>query len=88
MTHMIALVCNWWNLFVRLAIPYKYHEAIISRILLLSNVGRLVDFIDELKTNAPQLSSYECWKRTLSKAVEKFKVNLMYDKYTGLPEPA
>jgi len=28
---MIALVYNWWNLFVRLAIPEKYHEAITSR---------------------------------------------------------
>ncbi len=38
---MIALVYNWWNLFVRLAIPEKHHEAITSRPLLLSSIGRL-----------------------------------------------
>jgi hypothetical protein len=41
MARMIALVYNWWNLFVRLAIPHKHHEAITSRPLLLSSVGRL-----------------------------------------------
>lgn len=31
MARTIALVYNWWNLFVRLAIPEKHHEAITSR---------------------------------------------------------
>ena len=43
MARMIALVYNWWNLFVRLAIPDKHHEAITSRPLLLSSVGRLTE---------------------------------------------
>ncbi len=43
MARMIALVYNWWNLFVRLAIPEKHHEAITSRPLLLSSVGRLTE---------------------------------------------
>jgi len=43
MTRMIALVYNGWNLFVRLAIPEKHHEAITSRPLLLSRVGRLTE---------------------------------------------
>ncbi|MBF0219201.1 MAG: transposase [Gammaproteobacteria bacterium] len=41
MARMVALVYNWWNLFVRLVIPDKHHEAITSRPLLLSSVGRL-----------------------------------------------
>jgi hypothetical protein len=41
MARMVALIYNWWNLFVRLAIPDKHHEAITSRPLLLSSVGRL-----------------------------------------------
>lgn len=49
---------------------------------------RLIGFFDELKANAPQLSSYECWRRILAKAMEKFKVNLRCDKYTGLPAPS
>lgn len=41
MARIVALIYNWWNLFVRLAIPNKHHEAITSRPLLLSGVGRL-----------------------------------------------
>jgi len=40
-TRIIALVYNWWSLFVRLANPNKHYEAITSRPLLLSSVGRL-----------------------------------------------
>ncbi|MCN4143830.1 MAG: hypothetical protein LC437_01770, partial [Thiohalomonas sp.] len=40
---MIALICNGWNLFVRLAIPHKHHVAITSRPLLLSSIGRLTE---------------------------------------------
>ena len=43
MSRMIALVYDWWNLFARLAIPEKHHEAITSRPLLLSSVGRLTE---------------------------------------------
>jgi hypothetical protein len=38
---MIALVYNWWNLFVRLAVPDKHLEAITSRPLLLHGIGKL-----------------------------------------------
>lgn len=40
-TRIIALVYNWWSLFARLANPDKHYEAITSRPLLLSSVGRL-----------------------------------------------
>jgi len=43
MARTVALIYNWWNLFVRLAIPDKHHEAISSRPLLLSSVGRLTE---------------------------------------------
>ncbi len=43
MARTVALIYNWWNLFVRLAIPNKHHEAISSRPLLLSSVGRLTE---------------------------------------------
>ena len=41
MSRTIALIYNWWNLFVRLANPSGYQEAISSRALLLTSVGRL-----------------------------------------------
>ena len=41
MSRIIALIYNWWNLYVRLALPGQHHEAITSRPLLLTSVGRL-----------------------------------------------
>ncbi|MDX2507070.1 MAG: hypothetical protein QNL62_21700 [Gammaproteobacteria bacterium] len=35
--------CEETNLFVRLAIPHKHHDAITSRPLLLSSIGRLTE---------------------------------------------
>ena len=40
MAGTVALVFNWWNLFVRLADPDHHREAITSRPLLLSAIGR------------------------------------------------
>jgi hypothetical protein len=40
MSRVVALVYNWWNLFVRLAEPDKHLEAITSRPLLLHAVGK------------------------------------------------
>ncbi len=37
---MIALIYNWWSLFVRLAEPDKHLEAVVSRPLLLHGVGK------------------------------------------------
>lgn len=39
MARMVALVYNWWTLFVRLAHPHKHFEAISSRPLLLHGVA-------------------------------------------------
>jgi len=39
MARMVALVYNWWTLFVRLAQPHKHFEAISSRPLLLHDVA-------------------------------------------------
>ncbi|MFQ5664737.1 MAG: transposase [Terriglobia bacterium] len=40
MARLVALVYNWWSLFVRLAIPERHAEALTSRPLLLEAVGR------------------------------------------------
>jgi hypothetical protein len=42
MARTVALVYNWWNLFVRLAEPNKHLEAITSRPLLLHAVGKQI----------------------------------------------
>ncbi len=41
-SRLVALVYNWWSLFVRLARPEKHAEAIISRPLLLHGVARQI----------------------------------------------
>jgi len=40
MARCVALVANWWNLFARLADPDHHREAITSRPLLLTAIGR------------------------------------------------
>ena len=40
MARIVALIYNWWSLFVRLADPNQHTEAITSRPLLLHAVGR------------------------------------------------
>ena len=40
MARLIALIYNWWSLFVRLADPDHHREAITSRPLLLHGIGR------------------------------------------------
>lgn len=42
MARVVALVYNWWNIFVRLAEPNKHMEAITSRPLLLHAVGKKI----------------------------------------------
>ena len=49
MSRMIALIYNWWNLYVRLALPGQHHEAITSRPLLLTGVGRQTKHSDQKK---------------------------------------
>lgn len=41
MARIIALIYNWWTLFVRMASPGSHLEAVTSRPLLLSSVGRM-----------------------------------------------
>jgi hypothetical protein len=43
MARMVALIFNWWNLFVRLADPDHHREAITSRPLLLQAIGRQIN---------------------------------------------
>ena len=47
MSRMVGLIYNWWNLYVRLAIPEQHHEAITSRPLLLSGIGRQTKHSDK-----------------------------------------
>lgn len=51
----VALVYNWWSLFVRCAEPKRSREAITSRPLLLCGVGRLSESGNQLKVQITSL---------------------------------
>jgi hypothetical protein len=42
MAKIIALIYNWWTLFIRLITPHKHTEAITSRPMMLSAAGRQI----------------------------------------------
>ena len=49
MARTTALIYNWWSLFVRLADPKKHTEAITSRPLLLSAIGRQTRHANQIR---------------------------------------
>jgi len=49
MAQIIALIYNWWTLFVRLINPSKHTEALSSRPLLLHAVGKLTHHANQTK---------------------------------------
>lgn len=67
MSRIIALIYNWWNLYIRLALPGQHHEAITSRPLLLTSIGRMIRHGDQKKI---KLTSMHGKVRRLSKAYE------------------
>lgn len=68
MARTVALTYNWWNLFTRLAIPDKHHEAISSRPLLLSGVGRLTE---SSRQRRMVITSTHAQKKTMGKAYRR-----------------
>lgn len=51
MSRVVALVYNWWNLFIRLAEPDKHLEAITTRPLLLHAVGKQTSHAGQTRIN-------------------------------------
>lgn len=43
LTRMVALMYNWWALYVRLSNPESHEESIASRRLLMSSIGKLTE---------------------------------------------
>lgn len=58
MSRITALVYNWWNLYVRLANPDGYQEAITSRPLLLTAIGRLTESARQRKMHITSQHGY------------------------------
>lgn len=63
MARLVALVYNWWTLFVRLATPHKHHEAITSRPLLLHGVATQTQHAGQTRLTITSMPSRRKCKR-------------------------
>ena len=67
----VALAYNWWSLFVRLANPQARLEAITSRPLLLSGIGRLTAHAGQVQLSITPMHAQARHARTLLIAVSE-----------------
>ena len=74
MARLIALIYNWWSLFVRLADPDRHREAITG-------------FFQTLVRSAEQLSAEERWRRILAQALKKYLRGRQPGRQPWLPPP-
>jgi Transposase DDE domain group 1 len=74
---MVALVYNWWNLFVRMAEPDQHLEAITSRPLLLAGIGERVRHARQTTLRVTSSHGRACWARRVLGGVAKFLSELM-----------
>ena len=68
----VALVYNWWNLFVRLAEPDKHMEAITSRPLLLSGIGERVRHARQTTLRIASMHGRAGWAQNVLNGVAAF----------------
>jgi hypothetical protein len=57
MARIVALIYNWWTIFMRLGIPDKHAEAITSRPLALHGIARLTHHSNQTKVEITSLHS-------------------------------
>ena len=63
MARFVALVFNWWTLFVRLADPDRHREAITSRPLLLTAIGRRTTHAGQTTIRVGSTHAKHAWVR-------------------------
>jgi hypothetical protein len=69
---MVALIYNWWNLFVRLAEPDKHLEAITSRPLLLAGIAERVRHSRQTTLRIASTHGRAGWARSVLDGVAAF----------------
>jgi len=74
---MVALIYNWWNLFVRLAEPDRHLEAITSRPLLLSGIGERVRHARQTTVRIASTHGRAGWARSVLSGVARFLAELI-----------
>ena len=74
---MVALVYNWWNLFVRLAEPDKHLEAITSRPLLLAGIAERVRHARQTTLRIASTHGRAGWAQSVLTEVARFLRSLI-----------
>lgn len=70
----VALIYNWWNIFVRLAKPDKHLEAVTSRPLLLNAIGKATTHAGQTRITVTNIhGSTKKVKRLLTRLLSFFK---------------
>lgn len=76
MARMVALVYNWWNLYVRLAQPHKHFEAISSRPLLLHGVATQTKHAGQTRLTITSTHAKQSMIRTVLASLAGFLASL------------
>ena len=76
---MVALVYNWWNMFVRLAEPDKHLEAITSRPLLLSGIAERIQHARQTTLRVASTHARSGWAQNVLNGVARFLRGLVND---------
>jgi inactivated superfamily I helicase len=77
MAHFIALVYNWWNLFVRLAEPDRHLEAITSRPLLLTAIAERTRHARQTTLRVSSAHAKAGWAANVLSTIARFLRELM-----------
>ncbi len=76
MARFVALAFNWWNLFARLADPDHHREAITSRSLLLTAIGRQTTHAGHTTIDVSSAHAKHAWARAALTRIGAFLESL------------
>jgi hypothetical protein len=72
MSRTVALVFNWWNLFVRMVVPDRHMEAITSRPLLLHSIAAKISHAGQTTIRIASHHAKSLWASTALSKVARF----------------
>jgi len=76
LANTVALIYNWWSLFVRLADPVHHREAITMRPLLLTAVARQTQHAGQVKLTISSVHGKQNWARRAYVRIARFLAEL------------
>ena len=79
MARFIALIYNWWNLFVRLAEPDRHMEAVTSRPLLLSAIAETTRHARQTTLRVSSSHAKAGWASKMLSSIARFLHGLTHN---------